>query len=375
MDSVLEFFREKKPWSRYKDLILGYYLEPYLAKVARLGKPIAVVDCFAGPGRFGDGELGSPLIIAEKLRKLQDRGVKVLGYFIENDSVLYEKLSDNTSTLQIPKMIRQGSFRDYVSEISKLASTHTIFVYLDPIKPSHLQFNDLKSVYDQLTSGQSVETLINFMSTGFLRAVWGLKDQMFEDDSLQTDNPAVLRWNSIAGGSYWQDIAFGTAESRSSRTDQLAGGYADKLHKWFKYVLTFPIREAHGNEFPKYHLIFGSRYPDAVDLMNRAMVKARRESLGAQFIKGMLFNVQPETEDIDPEVIRQIIVDTAIKCGRTTWKNLRIQATLYKPCMYNDSEFNRAIKDAIQNRELHSDCPGSKIEENALIWPKDECAK
>lgn len=66
MDSSVTFFKRKRPWSKYKDLILDYYLGPYLAKIARLGKPIAVVDCFAGPGKFNDNQRGSPLIIADR---------------------------------------------------------------------------------------------------------------------------------------------------------------------------------------------------------------------------------------------------------------------------------------------------------------------
>ena len=52
MPSAVDFFDEKKEWSKYKDLILDYYLKPYLAKVVRIGKPVAVIDCFAGPGAF-----------------------------------------------------------------------------------------------------------------------------------------------------------------------------------------------------------------------------------------------------------------------------------------------------------------------------------
>ena len=70
MDSVYDFFKRKRDWSKYKDLILDYYLGPYLQIVKQIRKPILVVDCFAGPGRFDDGQSGSPLIIAKHLQKL-----------------------------------------------------------------------------------------------------------------------------------------------------------------------------------------------------------------------------------------------------------------------------------------------------------------
>jgi len=369
LGNVLDFFREKKPWSKYKDLILDYYLEPYLHKVKTLGKPILVVDCFAGPGRFDDNEIGSPLIITGKLRKLYEAGFRVTGFFIEANKTLYEKLKKNTSNTTVPIQIRLGNFIDFVNEISNLARNHSVFVYLDPIKPSHLLFGDMQSVYEQLHTGQSVEALINFMSWGFLRGVWGLKNRIMMLDKVNTKHPKVIHFNQIAGGIYWQKIAFDESLSQTARTDKLAKGYASELHRWFKYVLTYPIREKYKTQFPKYHLVFGSRSPDAVDIMNRAMVKARREFIKAGFIKGFLFPNQPDTEVIKPEEIKKIVIETSQKLGNASWRVLRISATIAHPSLYTDSEFNRAIKQAIQNSELDSDCPGTKIQENAYIWP------
>lgn len=369
MDNVLDFFREKKPWSKYKDLILDYYLEPYLHKVKTLRKPILVVDCFAGPGRFDDNEIGSPLIITGKLRKLYEAGFKATGFFIEANKTLYEKLEKNISNTTVPIQTRLGNFIDFVNDISNLARDRSIFIYLDPCKPSHLLFDDMRSVYDQLRVGQSVETLINFMSSGFLRGVWGSKSHIMTYGRLNTEHPQVLRFNQIAGGTYWQKIAFDESLSQTARTDRLAKGYASELHRWFKYVLTYPIREKYKTQFPKYHLVFGSRSPDAVDLMNRAMVKARREFIKAGFIDGFLFPNQPDKEVIRPEEIKKIIIETCQKLGNTSWRKLRISATIAHPSLYTDSEFNRAIKQSIKNGELASNYPGTKIQENAYIWP------
>ncbi len=52
------FFKEKKDWSIFKDKILDYYLTPYIAKIVRTGKPLIIFDCFAGKGKFDNGEKG-----------------------------------------------------------------------------------------------------------------------------------------------------------------------------------------------------------------------------------------------------------------------------------------------------------------------------
>src|SRR3954463_6256287 len=71
------FFDSKRDWSKYKDSILDYYLVPYLQKVKRIGKPICIVDMFAGRGEFKTGEPGSPHIIATRLEDLVKQGYHV----------------------------------------------------------------------------------------------------------------------------------------------------------------------------------------------------------------------------------------------------------------------------------------------------------
>lgn len=44
-----------------KDEIIKNYLPPYLKKVNKLNEDIILIDSFAGPGKFDDGEQGSPL--------------------------------------------------------------------------------------------------------------------------------------------------------------------------------------------------------------------------------------------------------------------------------------------------------------------------
>lgn len=371
---MYDFFKEKKDWSKYKDLILDYYLKPYLQKVKQIGKPILVVDCFAGPGKFDDGQLGSPLIIAEHLRLLHQKGYGVTAFFIEVANPLYDRLTRNVSGLGIPVETRPGSFRDYVSEIAELALTHSVFVYVDPWQPKHLLFDDLAPVYEQLKRRQSIETLINFMSASFLRAVRGFQKKVVVSGEVQSDHRLVRRWNAIAGGMYWQHIAYSQLlssdeEPNDEETDDLARGYAAELQRWFKHVLNYPIRAKYEHKWPKYHLIFGSRYQDGVELMNRAMVKARREFVKKGFIEGHLFPNQPEKEVIDPDEVLRVVLETASQLGKSTWAALRVRATIAVPATYTDSEFNNAIKRAIREGKLGSDCPGTKIEQKAYVWP------
>lgn len=382
---VVAFFERKQAWSKYKDLILDYYLTPYLHKVACLGKPIAVIDCFAGAGRFGDGEEGSPLIIGRRLAELTARGHDAKAVFIEKDADLFARLRENTQGLPITHEELVGDFHSHVDHLVDLARTHTVFTYVDPIRPGDLLFGDLAGVYSRIQQGQSVETLINFLSVGFVRRTLGMLPRVlgegtaededadaWADDEVdaqcELDHREVAACNEIAGGDYWQTHATKPHMSFADRVDAVAGGYANELRRWFRWVLYYPIRERYQIKHPKYHLVFGSRYSDAVDLMNRAMVKARREFVGAEFVKDHLFPNQPSEEVPDPAEVRRALLQTSAEVGRCEWRMLRAEVTVRKPCKYTDSEWNREIKLCIQQGLLASTCSGTRIENRAPVW-------
>ena len=369
LSDVVKFFEAKKPWSKYKDLILDYYLHPYLAKVARLRKPIAIVDCFAGAGRFDDGEPGSPIIITKHLRELAKGGVSVQALLIEKDKLLYDRLRSNVADAGIHVQIRHGDFRNHADEIAKLASTHTLFLYVDPIAPGQLHFGDLRVAYEKLSVGQSIETLVNFLSGGFVRRAEGLLPGATHDGLLDKRHDEVLECDAIAGGQYWQEIVTDDSLKHSERVERVASAYANCLHAWFRFVLTYPIREKYTDQVPKYHLIFGSRHEDAIELMNSAMVKARRKSIEAQYVEGMLFPHEPAEEVPDPNAAEQLIVETLGRIGETTWKMLRVHATISLPCKFTKPELNKAIKHSIQTKKIGSQATGTRIEDKAKVWP------
>ena len=156
------FFDEKREWSKRKDQMLDFYLEPYLPKVARLGKPILIVDGFAGPGRFKDGELGSPLIICEQVAKRIEAGcsVPIEVLCVESDSQLFADLADNIGGYRFAQA-RHQTFLESVDEIEQLARDHTVFLYLDPFAITGLEWASLDRVFRFLDAHRSIEILLN----------------------------------------------------------------------------------------------------------------------------------------------------------------------------------------------------------------------
>ncbi len=280
------FFDRKQPWSKRKDLILAYYLEPYLAKVRRLGRPVLLVDGFAGPGKFGDGEDGSPLIMCAKVQAERLRpGPDVRMWCIEPEPDLFGRLQRNLTGFSFA-IAKQKTFLDVVDEVGEAARTHTVFLYLDPYKPADLEYEALDRVAQQIRSADaSVELLMNFNTPIFAR--WGRaalardvpapdpdNEDIEEFDVPTTGIPGADRLTRVVGGMWWRDI-LDSEQPFWKMVDTIAARVGENLRLRFTEVCWVGIRARREHSIPKYHMLFGSRHPDALELMNDAMVKAR----------------------------------------------------------------------------------------------------
>src|SRR5262245_32310257 len=117
------FFLEKREWSKRKDRLLIEYLPQYLPRVANaLRRPVLIVDGFAGPGRFGDGEPGSPLIIAQLIAKASASNpplrAPLSACFVEKIPALYAQLVQNLKPFSFAKSL-QGKFIDSLPSIEQ----------------------------------------------------------------------------------------------------------------------------------------------------------------------------------------------------------------------------------------------------------------
>jgi len=283
------FFSEKRHWSRRKDSILRCYLPPYLAKIATQKAPILIVDAFAGPGKFGDGEPGSPLIICQSIQEALSRNISVpiSALCIDDDEELFSKLCRLIEPFPFAEA-RHGKFGDYIQEIQEKAKDHSVFLYVDPFTVEGLDWMSLDSVFQHLSvSNMSIEILMNFNARSFARrGLATLKlavpdsDPEIEDaeeiDAPLVTPPSIEPLNRVVGGDWWQDILKSSA-SFPERLQCITDGVCERLSKRFREVCQHPIKALPHHSVPKYYLIFASRHPHALILMNDEMVKSLRK--------------------------------------------------------------------------------------------------
>ncbi len=295
--STNNFFAKKKDWSKTKDSILGSYLTPYFYKLLAYHRPICYIDCFAGKGKFDDGENGSPLIALECIKKdlTVSKYVKkqIKAYFIELNhfkDLENNLIVDNIDDLSIE--VVGGRFEDNIDLILNNHPFDTVFLYVDPYGIKALDVKKFCSFKTNET--KSVEMLINFNTWGFFReACRVLKVDFKLDDAI---NEYLVEYEPandinrdeltrIAGGDFWikivQDFKNQLISSKEAEK-LLADGISDAFKSKYKYVLNVPVRSNQDNIIPKYRLFHLTNHDEGCLIMADIMYKRINESIERQ---------------------------------------------------------------------------------------------
>ena len=274
------FFQEKKAWSAVKDELLGCYFKPYVSKILHTHKPLVYVDCFAGKGKFDDGNLGSPLIALDIISQCQANttatGASIEATFIDLNYVA--DLKENLKDYPWAKIV-SGKYEDNILGVLANKSGYNVFLYIDPYGIKALRY----TLFDDFARGRfnSIELLINMNSFGFIREACHAMGATFDDNEvfedlveyeptkMDTSEKSIKELNEIAGGDYWQQIITSYKKHEINGYDaesQFAEHYCIRLKQSYNYVLNMPLRIKR-NHRPKYRLIYATKHCDGCLLM------------------------------------------------------------------------------------------------------------
>jgi three-Cys-motif partner protein len=203
-----------EPHTQAKHLILARYLKAWLPIMASFNGRIVYIDAFAGPGRYNNGEEGSPLIalrslLENPLFQSQGRNCKVVFFFIEEDEERAEALKGELRELEtqypLPRWaeytVIHGEFAPEMTKILDLIekegkSLAPTFAFIDPFGYSGVPLE----VISRIARNPRCECLINFVYESITRhggkpEAWIQQhiDQLFGTDewrsSLDTSDP------------------------------------------------------------------------------------------------------------------------------------------------------------------------------------------
>lgn len=339
-----DFFVEKKPWSRVKDELLGCYLKPYVAKILYTHKPLAYVDCFAGKGKFEDGQPGSPLIALDIFKQglastKLDGEARIGAAFIDINYA--SDLETNLSAYPGVKIV-SGAYEDTIEGLLKFKTGCNVFLYIDPYGIKALDCTK----FDSFANGHfnTIELLINMNSFGFIREAcnamgtqFKIGDDGFFDDLVEYD-PTILdatdksieALNRIAGGDYWKELIarYKNGEINGYKAEEcFSEQYCQRLSKSYTYVLNMPIR-IQQDQHPKYRMIHATNHPGGCVLMadnicNRWELLKEIQTSGQM----TLFQEDFNNRIIDESKIREKIIEHFSQYD--TWTSLTMAEAVF----------------------------------------------
>jgi three-Cys-motif partner protein len=268
--------------TRAKHQLLVGYLNawyPIMARVA--GGAVNVIDGFAGPGRYKDGEPGSPLLMIDAFVNHRDspamQGLDVYFDFIEERHDRAAYLQDQLSQLALPANVHlapvhQGSFDAVMGAIlDAIPAMHALaptFAFIDPFGYTGHGL-ELSS---RILQFRKCEVLI-YVPLPFIARFIG-----------ETSIEPTL--DNLFGDSSWKEARAvkGKAAERILHQCFLA-----HVRKAAGYAVSFEIDASIGKGWSGYTLYFGTGNPVGLERMKEAMWKIDPAS-GARFA----YSVDPD---------------------------------------------------------------------------------
>lgn len=268
-DSVLW---SREDHTRAKHQILREYVNAWLPVMAYqalkiqatrgVSPRLLLVDGFAGPGRYEDGEPGSPLIMIEALLQhphlARFSDVEFIYLFIEHDAKRVEHLREEVARLDLPDnlqvILEEGEFEEKFGQIvdeinAKSNSLAPTFAFIDPFGYS----TNSMELTGKLLDFDQCEALVFLPLTYLARFV-----------SREGQERAL---DSLFGTREWEKLI---PLSGQARSDGLLALFEQQLlsHGQTKFVRSFQLRTKDGND---YRLVFATGHAKGIELMKRAM--------------------------------------------------------------------------------------------------------
>ena len=159
--------------TRGKHLVLQRYLNAWLPILAQSRGRIVFIDAFAGPGRYSNGEPGSPIIALRALKQhlaLPRLKGEIILLFVEDSEARYRHLESEVAVEReglpssVITTVEHGKFHQVVGSIldymeKKQANLAPSFMMVDPFGVSECPM----SVIQRFLRHASSEVLATFM--------------------------------------------------------------------------------------------------------------------------------------------------------------------------------------------------------------------
>ena len=370
----IDFFKDKRPWSKIKDEVLGKYLRPYLAKVNKLGKKIVLIDTFAGPGVFEDGSMGSPLLMVQMAQKMVPNNYQAI--FVNNNKShhnsilnLFGEKSTLGNLIEKQKVIPlKDDAKTFLKHLKNLLTDQTVFLYLDPYGLKGCEIN-LWLPFLKRNENSSTEILINIQIPVIFR-LSSRKALLQGKNNIQIEKHHRML-DKVFGGDYWKLALLNPDYTLEKAEKQLMKLFKEKLLKHTKYVGYCPVREKRGSQ-TKYYMVTMSNVIDGYLLMNDHMCMAyNRRMVESDYENWPLFQGLEIDwkENRNYNQLKTVILDLVEENPRKSrikyWKLICIDFFM----KYHSTEYRNSVKELCNEGSLKFEnvSGGNKLNNDCLL--------
>lgn len=265
------FFVSKSAAAVLKHGILSRYLPPFVSKVGSTssGHRVALLDGYAGPGRYKDGTAGSPALLAETARTVSAyRTVEC--HLVEQKRTSYKLLQSFLSGegADLSATAYPGRVQTHLNTVLAASSGIPLFSYLDPFGFG-VPFADVVRLLRRHPepNGPATEVLLNFTANGIRRAGGFLKPGR---EITPSEEKTLQLGDAACGGDWWRVIV----KSQTVLEKAVEGVAQEYMRRVCKasnmngFALDVKNREHHK---PVYYLIFFTRHLDGMWLFNESV--------------------------------------------------------------------------------------------------------
>lgn len=259
-----KFHKSKQSAAVLKHALLDSYVTPFASKTGSRSEDnrVGLIDGYAGPGRYANGDEGSGSLLLRKAKELAEMNSprQVECHFVEDDEETVARLravaedegdgvvytiTDDDISAHLPALL------DAVKDIP-------LFAYLDPCGLP-IPMDEVGSIFSRPGKAAPTEVLINL--TAHLRRIAGLLY------SAKASEKALARMDAVCGGDWWRTAWLDKCPSKDASEDQkmaaelaVVEGYAERLRKHAGGTGTWIIDvRPRADLKPVYYLVFATK--------------------------------------------------------------------------------------------------------------------
>ena len=299
------------PHTSAKHEILRRYLGAWFGIMGKFNPNIVFIDGFCGPGRYENGEIGSPIIALQTAisHDMRSNVNRVTFVFIDNEKTRIEYLKKEIANIEIPSnfsvIIKENEFVDIIiSILDELGKKHGVlipsFVFIDPFGFKGIPF----SVIERLLRNPSSEVFINVMVDAINRFLSHPESQISKHiiDLFGTEDVMKI------------------IDSSGNRVKAIQELYKKQLQKMAKFVRLFDMRDNNGRVI--YSLFFATNNRLGHVRMKEALWQVDNQT-GISFADSTNQN-QPVLFDLEPTKEIEDLLTSAYHKKQVLMKNLSL---------------------------------------------------